>query len=165
VLCQHGLQFFADRPAALREIRRVLDREGRLAVSVWQSIDQLPLFQALTAAEARHLETIGITPDPVFLPCALGDAAELRGLLEQAGFLAVEITEGRIDAVFPDPENFVRKMEHAYVAVVPELASDPQATDAFVAAVSRDVKGFLDEHRRGDTLVFPLKVHLATAHM
>ncbi|MGB8608876.1 methyltransferase domain-containing protein [Bradyrhizobium sp.] len=31
VYCQLGLQFFADRPAALREMRRVLGTEGRLA--------------------------------------------------------------------------------------------------------------------------------------
>jgi SAM-dependent methyltransferase len=32
VYCQLGLQFFADRAAALREMRRVLDTEGRLAL-------------------------------------------------------------------------------------------------------------------------------------
>jgi SAM-dependent methyltransferase len=32
VYCQLGLQFFADRAAALREMRRVLDAEGRLAL-------------------------------------------------------------------------------------------------------------------------------------
>ena len=36
--CQLGLQFFADRPAALREMRRVLATKGRLAVMVWCGI-------------------------------------------------------------------------------------------------------------------------------
>jgi ubiquinone/menaquinone biosynthesis C-methylase UbiE len=35
VLCQQGLQFFPDKALALREMRRVLDRGGRLALSVW----------------------------------------------------------------------------------------------------------------------------------
>jgi SAM-dependent methyltransferase len=35
-LCQQGLQFFPDRPAALREVRRVLEPRGRLALSVWR---------------------------------------------------------------------------------------------------------------------------------
>jgi ubiquinone/menaquinone biosynthesis C-methylase UbiE len=35
--CQLGLQFFADRPAALREMRRVLSSGGRLALMVRKS--------------------------------------------------------------------------------------------------------------------------------
>jgi SAM-dependent methyltransferase len=38
VLCQQGLQFFPDKPRALREMRRVLRRAGRLALSVWTGI-------------------------------------------------------------------------------------------------------------------------------
>src|SRR6195256_3474689 len=35
VYCQLGLQFFADRAAALREMRRAIGAEGRLALMVW----------------------------------------------------------------------------------------------------------------------------------
>src|SRR6266446_9707960 len=38
VLCQQGLQFFPDKLAALREMRRVLNHGGRLALSIWNSI-------------------------------------------------------------------------------------------------------------------------------
>ena len=37
VLCQQGLQFFPDKALALREMRRVLRRGGRLALSVWNN--------------------------------------------------------------------------------------------------------------------------------
>jgi len=37
VLCQHGLQFFADKALAMQEMRRVLVHGGRLALSVWNS--------------------------------------------------------------------------------------------------------------------------------
>ena len=42
VYCQLGLQFFADRPGALREMRRVLGPEGRLALMVWRGIHESP---------------------------------------------------------------------------------------------------------------------------
>src|SRR5919109_3684019 len=42
VLCQQGLQFFPDRSAALREMNRVLADGGRLALSVWRSIEHNP---------------------------------------------------------------------------------------------------------------------------
>src|SRR5207248_3148605 len=35
ILCQLGLQFFPDRPLALREMRRVLAPGGRLALACW----------------------------------------------------------------------------------------------------------------------------------
>jgi ubiquinone/menaquinone biosynthesis C-methylase UbiE len=46
-LCQQGLQFFPDRLAALREIRRTLVPGGRLAFSVWRPIQHSPGFAAL----------------------------------------------------------------------------------------------------------------------
>ncbi|HSO54831.1 MAG TPA: methyltransferase domain-containing protein, partial [Actinomycetes bacterium] len=47
VLCQQGLQFFPDRPAALREMHRVLAPGGRLALSVYSAIAHNPATQAL----------------------------------------------------------------------------------------------------------------------
>ena len=38
VLCQQGLQFFPDRARAMWEMRRVLRRGGRLALSVWNTL-------------------------------------------------------------------------------------------------------------------------------
>jgi ubiquinone/menaquinone biosynthesis C-methylase UbiE len=66
--CQLGLQFFADRPAALREMRRVLSTKGRVAVMVWCGIQESPdlkhslrcwnetLVQQLPPSCVRHLD-------------------------------------------------------------------------------------------------------------
>src|SRR5207249_9974538 len=53
VLCQQGLQFFPDKSLALREMRRVLVRGGRLALSVWIGIG--PYHGAVGDALARCL--------------------------------------------------------------------------------------------------------------
>jgi ubiquinone/menaquinone biosynthesis C-methylase UbiE len=42
VLCQLGLQFFTDRSEALREIRRVLSPNGRLALNDFAAIERNP---------------------------------------------------------------------------------------------------------------------------
>ena len=39
VFCQLGLQFFPDRPLALREMKRVLVPSGRIALSVYSAIE------------------------------------------------------------------------------------------------------------------------------
>src|SRR5690348_6509266 len=43
--CQLGLQFFPDRPAALREMHRLLVPDGRVGVMVWRGIEHSPGFQ------------------------------------------------------------------------------------------------------------------------
>jgi ubiquinone/menaquinone biosynthesis C-methylase UbiE len=45
VLCQLGLQFVPDRPAALAQIRRVLTPGGRLGLNVYGSIEHNPAAQ------------------------------------------------------------------------------------------------------------------------
>src|SRR6478672_5617008 len=50
VLCQLGLQFFPDRPAAVREMRRVLTAAGRVGASVYTSIERNPAADALAGA-------------------------------------------------------------------------------------------------------------------
>src|SRR5918911_326790 len=84
VLCQLGLQFFPDRPAALREMWRVLASGGRLALSVYSAIEHTPAANALAQALDRHLG-----PGTSEIKCAehaLADADELRRLVSDAGF-------------------------------------------------------------------------------
>jgi ubiquinone/menaquinone biosynthesis C-methylase UbiE len=44
VLCQHGLQFFPERAAAAREMRRVARSGGGVALSTWAAEHPLGLF-------------------------------------------------------------------------------------------------------------------------
>jgi ubiquinone/menaquinone biosynthesis C-methylase UbiE len=88
VLCQQGLQFFPDRPAALREMRRVLSPTGRLVLSTWREIGLSPGFAALAEALARHVPAAVAT---IRGPFALGDADELRALVAGAGFKDVAV--------------------------------------------------------------------------
>jgi ubiquinone/menaquinone biosynthesis C-methylase UbiE len=54
VVSQFGLMFFTDRPRALQEMVRVLKPGGRLAASVWASIDRAPAFADLVALLDRR---------------------------------------------------------------------------------------------------------------
>ena len=53
--CQQGLQFFPDRPTALREMYRILAPTGRLVLSVWREIERSPGFAVLADALTRHI--------------------------------------------------------------------------------------------------------------
>ena len=50
VLCQQGLQFFPDRAAALREMRRVLKPSGRAVIAVWAELERNQIYAAFHAA-------------------------------------------------------------------------------------------------------------------
>jgi ubiquinone/menaquinone biosynthesis C-methylase UbiE len=57
-LCLQGLQFFDDRQGALREMRRLLAPQGRLVISAWAAIEQVPGHQAVyQALEAHGIDT------------------------------------------------------------------------------------------------------------
>jgi hypothetical protein len=98
------LQFFPDRPEAMREMQRVLADGGRVALNVWQALDRHPVYEALRVAEARHL---GVPLSDVASPWSLPDAGELRALLSAAGFDRIEIIPRSLDVHFPSPERFV----------------------------------------------------------
>ncbi len=80
VVCQQGLQFFTDKPAALAQMRRALAPDGRLVVSTWRSDEEIPFFLELRRIAERRL---GAIADQRY---SLGDAAALEASLRDAGF-------------------------------------------------------------------------------
>lgn len=156
VLCQQGLQQFPDRPAALAEMRRVLTAAGRLALSVWSRIEGSPGMAALVAALERNVGAEAAANRRA--PFALGDAAELRGLLEEAGFREIEVRTLVEPTRFPSPEEFV----DAQLAATP-LSTLGALTAETRHAVMRDVRAALETSLEGDELVLPMTAHLALA--
>jgi SAM-dependent methyltransferase len=90
VVCRWGYMLMADPGAALAETRRVLAPGGRLALAVWDTIQENP-WAALPGAV---LVERGLTSPPAPGtpgPFALGDPERLRGLLAGAGFGEIDV--------------------------------------------------------------------------
>jgi ubiquinone/menaquinone biosynthesis C-methylase UbiE len=156
VLCQHGLQQFPDRPAALGEMRRVLVPRGRLAVAVWGRIEGSPGMAALVAALERHVGPAAA--DNRWVPFALGDAAALADLLATAGFSGVRVRTLAETARFPSPEALV----DAQLAA-PPLSTLGILTDEARSAVARDVAAALGPYLSSGGLAVPMEAHVAFA--
>ena len=155
--CQLGLQFFADRPAALREMHRVLVPEGRLALMVWRGIGESPGFQAL--AEILE-ENIGPAAATIMrAPFGLSDASELNHLVEAAGFRDVKVDQ-RVGTIhFPSIERFVS----SYIAGSPLAGHVSQANDAAREKLRADSAQALGKYFNNQGISFPIAAHLLAA--
>ena len=156
VLCQQGLQQFPDRPQALREIHRVLAPNGRLWTSVWGRIDGSPAMAALVDALGKHVGPQAANNRRA--PFALGDADQLRDLLEDGGFREVRVQTLAKSVDFASPEAFVE----AQLSATP-LSTLGALTLETHRAIEQDVHAALHDYLQNDRLIVPMEAHIATA--
>jgi SAM-dependent methyltransferase len=90
VLCRFGYMLMADQPQALRESARVLRPDGRLVLAVWGAAEKNPWLSLILKAVMSHLGAPPPEPGTPG-PFSLGDPERLRGLVEQAGLVDVEV--------------------------------------------------------------------------
>ena len=142
VVCQQGLQFFPDKPAALSEMRRVLKRGGRLALSCWRSVEHTPGYLVLEQALARR-----VGPEKAALPpFSLGDAGAIRGLVVGAGFREVKLRAEAKMMRFRSAEHLVRAVVGGAPAMMGALTGQGEGVlDAIIADVTEATKHYVDD--------------------
>ena len=157
VLCQQGLQFFPDKAVALQEIRRVLVRGGRLALSVWNSVGLYhgavaeALARLVSDAAARQFSASRQVPSK----------DELQRLAIEAGFSAVDVRVVRIDVHLPHLDKFT--LDHLAATPVASLiaAADPSIRRRIGESVMQQLQAYAD----GDGVTCPEETHVLTAQV
>jgi ubiquinone/menaquinone biosynthesis C-methylase UbiE len=99
VLCGLGLMFFPDEQAALREVRRVLRRDGQLILSVWGRAEDVPLVEVALSCLRRLMPPPKVARPSIF---RFGDPAELHRRLASADFHRIEVRPLRFATRFSD---------------------------------------------------------------
>jgi ubiquinone/menaquinone biosynthesis C-methylase UbiE len=155
VLCQLGLQFMPDKRAALREMQRVLVRDGRLILNVPGPTPRL--FTTMGEALARHVgaEAAGFV-NHVF---SLHDTAEIQNLISGAGFHDVSVQSDTKPLRLPAPEEFLWQ----YVHSTPLGGAVAQVDDERRASLERDIVAKWQEFVKDGALVFQVRIVIATA--
>jgi SAM-dependent methyltransferase len=161
VTCQQGVQFVADRAAAVKEMRRVLAPGGRAVIACWTGLEGQPGYAPLHEVARRHFGERGFSA-----PFSLGGEAVLRGLLAGAGFAPIAIETVTRVCRFPDPEVFVRRTLVAAAGFFPELeALDPELREARITAAAAEATPALADRIEGGQLVMPTQSLLAVGRV
>jgi ubiquinone/menaquinone biosynthesis C-methylase UbiE len=159
VLCQYGLEFFADRPRGVREMARVLGPGGRLVLRVWRTLDRQPFYVALLEALERHVRT-GIGA-PILKAFTLADPAELRTLVAAAGFHDVHIRIRTNLIRYRSLEEYVLGYLRVFLSVATDVAAmmDNTISTALLQDVTTALRMFVDD----DGLAAPMESHVVVA--
>jgi len=157
VVCQQGLQFFPDKSAALREIRRVLGPGGRALLSVWKSMG--PYHLAVGNALER---CVGLETATKFRASRVGlpDEDALRRMLTEAGFRDVRIRPSAMVVQLPSIEEFVL----GHLSGTPVAGAVGALDDEERAALAGLVKMALQPYANGDGVAVPDEINIAIAH-
>ncbi|WP_353646332.1 methyltransferase domain-containing protein [Mesorhizobium sp. WSM2239] len=158
VVCQQGLQFFPDKPAATAQFRRALRKGGRLAVGTWRSDEEIPFFRELRYVAERHLGPIA---DQRY---SFGDAAPLEALLRDAGFDEVQSKTVSRTIRLEEGEPFLRLNTMALVGMsATGKQMDDQERNVAIEDIMSESAAVLARYTTGCELAFELSTNLATA--
>jgi len=156
--CHQGLQFMPDKPAAMRDMRRVLAPRGRVAIATWASLEDLPEMRALNAIAENHVGPI------VDSRHSFGDRQALKSLMVDAGFNRVTVKTHAHDVRFADGALFARLNAMAVMAMSDKGKAMSEAERGQlagqIAAESADV---IAKGTKNGSFVIPLTTNIATA--
>lgn len=105
VLCQMALMFFADREAAVREMRRVVTPEGTVVIMVPSSLDAQPAYKLLVELAASHAGPEAVAMLSAYWAC--GDLDELLATVRTAGLEVLSTRTRMGTARFASIDEFV----------------------------------------------------------
>jgi SAM-dependent methyltransferase len=157
VVSQFGLMFFSNRSQAIREMIRVLKPGGRMAVAVWDRLEnsgaypiEVELLQRLAGDAAA---------DALRAPFVLGDTDALTALFEVSGVTAVGIQTEMGTARFPGIRTMVEADLRGWLPVMGVFLQDHQIRNI----LERAEPALADYVTRDGKVVFDAPAHIVTA--
>lgn len=140
VVCQFGVMFFPDKPAALRQMRRVMRPGGQLLASTWDAIDRNSIARV---AHDTLVRTFPAAPPKFFtIPFGFHDAEEFQRLVTRAGFRDARVEHVTLEGHSPSAAAAAAGLVQGSPASVELREAGASVTDA-VQAVAQAVSAAL----------------------
>ena len=151
VVCRFGYMLVPDRMRALRETRRVLKAEGRLAFATWAPAKRNPWATAYGPVLIDRGLMEPPRPDEPG-QFSLGEPELIVSLVGAAGFTEVAVDEVQVEFRFRDWGEYRRVLTSLGALLKQTLAMLDEATRTEVDAAARDR---VDRFRTPDGYVLP----------
>jgi SAM-dependent methyltransferase len=160
VLCQLGLQFFPDQGRALREMRRVLRKTGRAALSVYSPIERTPGANAFVLALD---DVVGAGASRIKRgEHSFADTVQLHTLLRVAGFSAVDVQAVVQTITFPSVLDYVRfQLLATPMTVLLTDRSELERQEIIASVASKTMALSTPAMLDGGRFVFPQEAYVA----
>lgn len=156
VLCQFGMMFFEDRPAALREMARVSKPKGRIAVAVFDGLENNPAYGTMVDVFSRHL---GAESGSVLgFPFCLGAVPAIEAAFTDAGLSPDIKTETR-QASFASARDLVLADVEGWFPLA-GIRLDAETVDAIVEDAEISLGSSVADN---GNVTFDVSAHVATA--
>ena len=158
--CHQGLQFMPDKPAAIREMRRVLSPGGRIAIATWCALENVPGMLEINAIAERHVGRI------VDSRHSFGDAGALKRLLVDAGLNRVNVDTHTHDVQFADGPLFARLNAMAVIGMSEKGKAMSEAERGELAGrIAADSGEAIARATKAGIFVLPLTTNIATGEV
>jgi ubiquinone/menaquinone biosynthesis C-methylase UbiE len=155
-ICGHGFQFASDLPLAMREARRVLRPDGRLAASVPLSTPGDSAWALLDTVIDRRLPPAPVAVDQRATRAAVQDATTFRQTALDAGFNAARVEVIVEDVHWESAEHLVSMFMGWWDCASRLEGMDPIARQAFmddaIATLRREHPGVIETKGRNHVL-------------
>jgi hypothetical protein len=154
--------FFADPPAAMANLRRMLRPGGRLDFAVWAAPEANPWSSAVMALARRHLD-LPAPPQGAPGPFAMADPELLAGLLGGAGFTDVQLTAWRGVVHLGPPGTTPEMAVESLIRTSPLSEPWRTAPDDIRARLRADLERLVAPHVGPGGFAMPAAAHLVKA--
>jgi SAM-dependent methyltransferase len=153
---QFGLMFFSDRSQALREMIRVLRPGGKLAVAVWDSLENSEAYPV----EVELLERVAgvAAANALRAPFVLGNKDALAALFEESGVQSVGVATHNGTARFPSVKTMVEADLRGWLPVMGVFLKEEQ-----IQRILQEADSVLADYVTEDgQVVFNSPAHIVT---
>lgn len=156
VVSQFGMMFFTDRLLAVEEMLRVLAPGGRLAIAVWDALDNSPVYPR--EVDLLYRMAGAGAADALRAPFVMGERAELEALFEEAGAEMVAGTTQVGRASFPSIRSMIEADLRGWLPIMDVVLEE----DLILAILAQAEEEFSDFVTPDGRMEFASPAHIVS---